>query len=80
MELPLAGLLGAMIGTMLGAINYAVIVGFVVGRLRALDTSQSAQERAAFEEKVWLMRRLILGLDIVVFAAIGYWFGNTLGG
>ena len=80
MELPLAGLLGAMVGTMLGAINYAVIVGFVVGRLRALDTSQTAQEREAFEEKIALMRRLILGLDIVVFGGIGYWFGNTVGG
>ena len=79
MELPLAGLIGAMIGTVLGAINYVVIVGFVVGRLRALDTSQTADERAAFEEKISVMRRLILGLDIAVFAAIGYWFGNTVG-
>jgi hypothetical protein len=80
MELPLAGLIGAMIGTVLGAINYAVVVGFVVGRLRALDKSQTADERAAFEAKVSVLRRLILGLDILVFACIGYWFGNTVGG
>ena len=79
MELPLAGLIGAMIGTVLGAINYAVLVGFVVGRLRVLDTSQTAEERAAFEEKISVMRRLILGLDIVVFAGIGYWIGKTIG-
>ena len=79
MELPLGGLIGAMIGTVLGAINYAVLVGFVVGRLRALDTSRTAEERAAFEEKISLMRRLILGLDIVVFAGIGYWIGKTIG-
>jgi len=80
MELPLGGLIGAMIGTALGAVSYAVTVGLVVGGLRALDTAQTAQEREAFEEKISVMRRLILGLDILVFAAIGYWIGDTIGG
>jgi hypothetical protein len=79
MELPLGGLIGAMIGTVLGAVSYALTLGVVVGRLRALDTSQTADERAAFEAKISLMRRLVLGLDIVVFAAIGYWIGKTVG-
>ena len=80
MELSLAGLIGAVIGTVLGVANYAVIVSFVEGRLRALDTSQTAAEWAAFEEKISVMRRLVLGLDIVVFAGVGYWFGKTVGG
>ena len=80
MELSLAGLTGAFVGCVLGVINYAVIVGFVEGRLRALDTSQGPAERAEFERKISLMRRIILGIDIVVFAAIGYWFGKTVGG
>jgi hypothetical protein len=80
MELSLAGLLGAVVGTALGAINYAVIVGFVEARLRALDKSQTAEERAEFERKLSMMRRLVLGIDIAVLASIGYWFGQTLGG
>jgi hypothetical protein len=80
MELSLAGLLGAFVGCVLGVINYAVIVGFVEGRLRALEKAQGAAERAAFERKISLMRRIILGVDIVLFAAVGYWFGKTMGG
>jgi hypothetical protein len=80
MEFSLAGLIGAVVGCVLGVINYAVIVGFVEGRLRALDTSQAPAERAEFERKISLMRRIILGIDIVAFAAVGYLFGKTVGG
>ena len=80
MELSLSGLIGAVVGTVLGVINYAVIVGFVEARLRALDKSQTAAEREEFERKISVMRRLVLGIDIVVLASIGYWFGTTLGG
>ena len=80
MELSLGGLIGAVIGTALGAVNYAVIVGYVEKRLRALDTSRTAQEREEFERKIWLMRRIILGVDIFVLAGVGYWFGKTVGG
>jgi hypothetical protein len=80
MEFSLAGLLGAFIGCVLGVINYAVVVGFVEGRLRALDKSEGSAERAEFERRISLMRRIILGIDILVFAAVGYWFGKTIGG
>jgi hypothetical protein len=79
-EYSLPGLLGAFIGIVLGVINYGVIVGFVQTRLRSLDKSQSAEERAEFERKLSVMRRTILALDIVLFGAVGYWFGKTLGG
>jgi hypothetical protein len=80
MELSLAGLLGALIGTVLGVINFAVIVGFVEGRLRALDKSEPGAEREEFERKISIMRRTILGIDIFVFAGLGYWLGKTIGG
>jgi hypothetical protein len=80
MELSLGGLVGAVVGTGLGAINYVVIVGFVEKRLRALDKSETAAEREEFERKISMMRRLILGIDIVVLACVGYWAGNTAGG
>ena len=80
MDLSLAGLLGAMVGSLLGAINYAVILSFVTGRLRALDTSRTPAEREAFEARMSVMRKLILAADLAVFAGIGYWFGNTVAG
>jgi hypothetical protein len=80
MELSLAGLIGAFVGTVLGVINYAVIVGFVESRLRALDKSAPGTEQEEFERKISIMRRTILGIDIFVFAGLGYWFGKTIGG
>ena len=80
MELSLPGLVGALVGTILGVINYAVIVGFVESRLRALDKSETTAEREEFERKISLMRRIILGIDIFVFAGVGYVVGKTIGG
>jgi hypothetical protein len=80
MQLSLAGLLGAFVGIVLGVINYGVIVGFVTGRLRALDRSRTAAERQEFERKLSLMRRIILGIDVILFGGVGYWFGQTLAG
>ena len=80
MELSPAGFVGAVVGTIIGVINYAAVVAFVESRLRKLDRSQTSAEREEFERKLSLLRRLVLGIDIVVFAALGYWFGRTVGG
>ncbi len=80
MDISLAGLIGALVGTVIAWLNYALIVGFVTNRLRALDKSKTIAERVDFERKLGVMRQFILALDIVIFAGIGYWFGSTLGG
>jgi hypothetical protein len=80
MELSLSGLIGAMVGSAVGALNYVAIVAYAEGWLRARHTVESAEERAAFEERVSVMRRSILGADILICAAVGYWFGKTIGG
>ena len=80
MELSLAGLLGAIAGTVIAAINYAMVIGFVQKSLRAHDRSQTAEERATFEGKLALMRRIVLALDILFFGGIGYWLGVLIGG
>ncbi len=80
MEFSLPGLIGAFVGTVLGVINYGVLIAVMERRLRSLDKSQTRDERAEFERKLSLMRRIVLGTDIVLFAGIGYWFGKTIGG
>jgi hypothetical protein len=80
MEYSLAGLLGAVAGTAIGVANYVMTVPFVQKILRDRDTSKTAAEREAFEQRLSVMRRLILGLDVVIFAAIGYWAAITLFG
>ena len=80
MELSAAGLIGAMVGAAVGAMNYAAIVIYAEGWLRGRNVAESAEDRAAFEERVSVMRRVILGADILICAAVGYWFGKTIGG
>ena len=80
MDVSLPGWIGAIVGALVGAVNYAVVVRLLEPRLRALDKSESVAERAEFERKISLMRRLILGIEVTAFAAIGYWLGRTIGG
>jgi hypothetical protein len=80
MDVSLSGWLGAFVGAFIGAISYAVVVGALEPRLRALDTSQTADERTAFERKLSLMRRLILGIEVTALAIVGYLLGRTIGG
>jgi hypothetical protein len=79
-EYSLPGFIGAFVGVVIGVINFGVIISIVQGRLRKLDRSQTPAERDEFERKLSLMRRIVLGIDIVVFSAIGYWIGRTIGG
>jgi uncharacterized membrane protein len=80
MDLSAAGLIGAFVGLVAGWANYVFIVGIVQRKLRQLDKSESPLERAAFENKLALMRRIILGIDVVVFSVVGYAVGHTIGG
>jgi predicted DNA-binding transcriptional regulator len=79
MDLTYADLIGAVIGTAVGAANYVILVPLVERRLRAIDRSQSAEERADFENKLGVFRRLVLAFDLVGFGAIGYWLGKLAG-
>jgi hypothetical protein len=80
MTFSLAGLIGAVIGVVVGWINYAIVVGIAERKLRQLDRSKSAAERELFEGKIALMRRIILALDVVVFSVLGYMLGRAIGG
>jgi hypothetical protein len=79
-EISFAGLIGAIVGTVIAAINYGVIIGFVERSLRAHDDSKTREERATFETKLTILRRTVLIADIAVFGGIGYWFGHTVAG
>jgi len=80
MDLSLAGLIGAFIGLVIGWTSYIVIIGVLEPRLRQLDKSASSAEHAAFEDKLVLMRRLILGIEVVTLTVVGYVLGHIIGG
>jgi hypothetical protein len=79
-DLSLAGLLGAIVGTAVAAVAYAPLVVFFECRFRLRDPAQSADERAMLEQEVFLLRRVVLAADILVFAGLGYWLGHLVGG
>jgi len=79
-EYSLPGFVGAFVGVVIGVINYGVVISLVEARLRKLDRSNTPVEREEFEHKLSLMRRIVLGIDVVAFSMVGYWFGRAIGG
>ncbi len=54
-------------------------IRIVERRLRAQSGPQTLEQRAAFEDKLSVMRRVILGIDIAILATLGYWIGSVGG-
>jgi hypothetical protein len=77
MELSLAGLIGAVVGTMASAVFYGPLVDAVEGALRKRATTE---DRATFAQEIALLRRGILAADMLLCAGIGYWVGLKIGG
>ncbi len=80
MEFSLPAWLGGLAGTIVAVVLYVPGIRVVERRLRTGPGPQTIDQHAAFEEKLSVVRRLILGADIAVLAVIGYWIGNALGG
>ena len=84
MEFSPWNLFGALARATLGYANFRVIVAVIEARLRKLDGSKTAEERAAFERKIVLLRRILFTMEVGIFALVGYfagaWFGSWIGG
>ena len=80
MSLSLWSLAGATVGASLGYINFRVIIGVLEPRLRKLDDSKTVAERAGFEQRIVLLRRIFLGVEVVILGAAGYFAGQLFGG
>jgi hypothetical protein len=80
MEFSLSAWLGGLAGTIGAVAVYVPAIRVVERRLRAQTGPRTLEQRAAFEEKLSILRRVILGTGIAIFAVIGYWIGNALGG
>jgi hypothetical protein len=80
MEYSLPAWLGALAGTVVAVVIYVPAIRMIAQRLRAQAGPQTLEQRAAFEEKFSIARRLILAVDVALFATAGYWIGLMLGG
>ena len=81
MDYSLPAWLGALVGTVIAVAIYVPGIRLFERHMRAQSASAATTEqRVEFEEKLSIMRRSILGVDIAILAALGYWIGNAIGG
>ena len=80
MELSLPAWLGALCGMIIAVAIYVPGIRFVERRLRGSSDLKTPEQRLAFEDKLAVVRRLILAFDIAILATAGYWVGDMFGG
>jgi hypothetical protein len=71
--------LGALAGIIFAVALYVPGIRVVERHMRAQSGPATLEQRAAFEDRLSILRRLILGLDIAMFATLGYWIGKAIG-
>ena len=79
MELSLPAWLGALCGMIIAAAIYVPGIRIVERHLRSLSDAKTPEQRGAFEDKLSVVRRVILAFDVAILAAAGYWIGNMVG-
>ena len=77
LDISLAGLIGAIVGTIVAGVNYHLFIGVLERAMREREPTRTAEERDAMDAQLSLMRRFVLAADLLVFAGIGYWIGTT---
>jgi uncharacterized membrane protein YccC len=78
MEYSLPAWLGGLIGTVVAVAIYIPAIRVIEARLRAQNGPQTLEQRNAFEEKMSIARRVILGIAVALLATIGYMIGNAI--
>jgi len=80
MDFSLPAWIGALIGTIIAVAIYVPGIRIFERQQRAQSGPMTLEQRKAFEDKLSVMRRLILGADIAILAVAGYWLGTTFSG
>jgi hypothetical protein len=80
MELSLPAWLGALCGMIVAAAIYVPGIRIMERHLRASSDAKTPEQRSAFEDRLSLARRAVLGFDMAAFAVLGYWVGSLLAG
>jgi uncharacterized membrane protein YccC len=78
MEYSLPAWLGGLIGTVIAVAIYIPAIRVIEARLRAQNGPQTLEQRNAFDEKMSIARRVILGIAVALLATIGYMIGNAI--
>ena len=75
-----AGLIGAVLGLVVGWLDYRLVGGWVMRKLHETDRSVTAAEKADYERRIGWFRRLWFLATVLPFPFIGYWLGRTIAG
>ena len=78
LDISLAGLIGAIVGTVVAGVNYHLFIGVLERSMREREPTMTAEERDTNEAKLSLIRRIVLTVDLFAFAALGYWIGKSV--
>ena len=74
------GLIGALIGFVVGLVEYRIVSGLVIGALRRTDPSKTQAERDDYERRIAYVRVALVVLMIGVTPVLGYVIGQTVFG
>jgi hypothetical protein len=80
MDISPAGLLGAVVGTAIAGLAYHLFIGVLERWVSEGEPARTTEERDSMDVKLSLMRRIVLTVDLFLFAAAGYWIGQTYWG
>ena len=75
-----AGAIGAVLGLILGWLDYKVVGGWVARKLKETDRSQTAAEKADYERRILLFQRWFLLSTVGAFPIVGYLLGSAVAG
>jgi hypothetical protein len=75
-----AGLIGALIGFVVGLIEYRLVTGIVVASLRRTDSSQTQAEKDDYERRIRLLKAAVLVVSVGGLPIVGYLVGRALFG
>ena len=74
------GLIGALIGFVVGLVEYRIVSGLVIGALLRTDPSKTQAERDDYERRIAYVRVALVVLMIGVTPVLGYVIGQTVFG
>jgi hypothetical protein len=80
LDFSLPAWIGALIGTMIAVAIYVPGIRIFEQRQRAQSGPMTLEQRQAFEDRLSVLRRFILGAAIAALAVAGYWLGTTFSG
>lgn len=75
-----AGPVGALVGFVIGLVEYKLVSGVVVAGLRRTNRSQTPAEYEEYERRIRLLQAILLVLTVLGLPILGYVIGRTLFG